>query len=70
MISRALATERLAELVVELSGAEKAPARDAIRDAMHRYGDAGDNLINVADALVNLRAHQGPTTSEGTHALR
>lgn len=60
MIPRALAAERLAELVVELSGVDEAPARAAIRDAMHRYGDAGDNLINVADALVNLRAGEAP----------
>ena len=53
--SRARAHDRLAELVVVLSGARHDDARDAIDHAIDRNGDAGDNLINVADAVTALR---------------
>lgn len=53
--SRADAHARLAELVVELSGAEADDARDAIDDALARNGDAGDQLLNIADAIITLR---------------
>lgn len=53
--SRARAHDRLAELVVVLSGARHHEARDAITEAIDRNGDAGDNLINVADAIMALR---------------
>lgn len=53
--SRADAHARLAELVVELSGAEADDARDAIDDALARNGDTGDQLLNIADAIITLR---------------
>ena len=54
--SRADAHARLAELVVELSGAEADDARDAIDDALARNGDTGDQLLNIADAIITLRS--------------
>ncbi len=56
--SRARAHERLAELIVVLAGAGPQTARLAIEAAIGRNGDAGDNLINVADAIVTLRSHE------------
>ncbi len=46
---------RPAELVVELSGAEVTEARVAIDDALARNGDTGDQLLNIADAIITLR---------------
>lgn len=53
--TRADAHERLAELVTRLSGVGPDTARWAIEDAVARNGDAGDNLLNVADAIISLR---------------
>lgn len=53
--SRALAHARLAELVVVLSGAEADDAREAIDHALARNGDTGDQLVNIADAIIALR---------------
>ena len=46
---------RLAELVVELSGVAPDAAQDAIDAALARNGDAGDQLLNIADAIITLR---------------
>ncbi|MEM7143374.1 MAG: hypothetical protein AAF548_20330 [Actinomycetota bacterium] len=61
--SRARAHDRLAELVVELSGAPIDDAKGAIDDALARNGDTGDQLLNIADAIITLR--NGP--AEITH---
>ena len=53
--SRADAHARLAELVVVLSGAPANDAQDAIDDALARNGDTGDQLLNIADAIITLR---------------
>jgi hypothetical protein len=53
--SRADAHDRLAELVVELCGVGSANARTALDDAFARNGDAGDQLLNIADAIISLR---------------
>lgn len=63
--SRARAHDRLAELVVVLSGARHDDARTAIDHAIDRNGDAGDNLINVADAVAALR-NRARTPTRGT----
>jgi len=63
--SRAKAHDRLAELVVELSGVEHANARDALTDALARNGDAGDQLLNIADAITTLRSGGAEVTSDG-----
>jgi len=52
---RPLPVDRLTELVICLSDAGSEVARDAVADAIERHGDWGDGLLNVADALVNLR---------------
>ena len=62
--SRAKAHDRLAELVVELSGVEHANARDAVADALARNGDAGDQLLNIADAITTLRSGAAELTSD------
>ena len=49
-------TDRLTELVTHLSGAPLPSARVAVNDATERNGVWGDNLLQVADALVTLRA--------------
>ncbi|MFT5204693.1 MAG: hypothetical protein ACI9C1_004104 [Candidatus Aldehydirespiratoraceae bacterium] len=46
---------RLAELVVELAGARTDDAQQAIDVALSRNGDTGDQLINIADAIISLR---------------
>ena len=53
--SRAHAHDRLAELVVELSGVRHESARLALDDALARNGDTGDQLLNIADAIITLR---------------
>lgn len=53
--SRALAHDRLADLVVELSGVDHANARNALDAALARNGDTGDQLLNIADAIITLR---------------
>lgn len=53
--SRADAHDRLAELVVELSGVEHSNARNALDEALARNGDSGDQLLNIADAIITLR---------------
>ena len=53
--SRALAHDRLAELVVELSGVRHNNARHAVDQALARNGDTGDQLLNIADAIIKLR---------------
>ena len=47
--------DRLTELVVHLSGAPGEAARGAIEEAVERNGPWGDNLLNIADALVAVR---------------
>lgn len=47
--------DRLAELVVHLSGAPGEAARGAVQDAVDRNGGWGDHLLNVADALLAVR---------------
>ena len=54
-LERPLPVDRLTELVICLSEVEPDIARDAVADAIERHGDWGDGLLNVADALVNLR---------------
>ena len=46
----------MTELVVVLTGAGDTNARIALNEAIGRNGDAGDNLVNIADAVVSLRA--------------
>ncbi|MDW3220693.1 MAG: hypothetical protein R8F63_18970 [Acidimicrobiales bacterium] len=53
--SRAAAHARLAELVVSLSGATAPAAREAVDAALARNGDTGDQLLNIADAIITLR---------------
>jgi hypothetical protein len=53
--SRADAHNRLAELVVELSGVGPKNARNALDEALARNGDSGDQLLNIADAIMTLR---------------
>lgn len=53
--SRAVAHDRLTDLVVELCGVARPTARDALDDAVARNGDAGDQLLNIADAIISLR---------------
>ena len=53
--TRAHSHDRLAELVVGLAGARTTDARDAIDVALSRNGDAGDQLLNIADAIISLR---------------
>lgn len=48
--------DRLTELVVQLSGAPGEAARGAVESAVARNGRWGDNLLNVADALVAVRS--------------
>ncbi|MEQ8842988.1 MAG: hypothetical protein RIB98_18575 [Acidimicrobiales bacterium] len=62
--SRALVHDRLAELVVELSGARHANARVALEDALARNGDTGDQLLNIADAIITLRNGTAEVTTE------
>ena len=52
---RPLPVDRLTELVICLSEAGPDDAREAVVDAIERHGDWGDGLLNVAEALVNLR---------------
>ncbi len=47
--------DRLAELVVCLSGTDDESARRALDAAADRHGEWGDTLLNVADALVAIR---------------
>jgi len=54
--SSAHAHSRLAELVVELSGVRPKNARDALDQALARNGDSGDQLLNIADAIITLRS--------------
>lgn len=61
--SRADAHARLAELVVELSGASAPAAREAIHEALARNGDTGDQLLNIADAIITVR--NGPAEITG-----
>jgi hypothetical protein len=56
--SRAAAHDRLAELIDELSGSGRSHAQDALDDARTRHGNAGDQLLNVAEAIISLR--KGP----------
>ncbi len=58
-ISAPASLDRLTELVVHLSGAPGEAVRGAVVDAVERNGRWGDNLLNVADALVAVR---GDTT--------
>lgn len=62
--SRALAHDRLAELVVELSGFEHDDARSALEAALARNGDTGDQLLNIADAIITLRNGAAEITTD------
>lgn len=62
--SRAAAHDRLAELVVELSGVTRDEARGAIDAALARNGDTGDQLLNIADAIITLRTGTAEVTSD------
>jgi hypothetical protein len=53
--TRALAHDRLAELVVELTGVRHTSAHHALEAALARNGDTGDQLLNIADAIISLR---------------
>lgn len=55
--SRPVVHDRLAELVVCLSGADDESARHALDAAADRHGEWGDTLLNVADALVAIRGN-------------
>jgi hypothetical protein len=61
--SRALAHDRLAELVVELTGVRHATAQDALGQALARNGDTGDQLLNIADAIISLRSGRAEITT-------
>lgn len=63
--ARADAHHRLAELVVELSGVGPENARIALDEALARNGDAGDQLLNIADAIITLRSGTAEITSDG-----
>lgn len=65
LVSRADAHDRLAELVVELSGVEHANARNALDEALARNGDTGDQLLNIADAIITLRNGTAEITTDG-----
>ena len=59
--SRPVVHDRLAELVVCLSGTDDESARHALDDAAYRHGEWGDTLLNVADALVAIRGETDRT---------
>ena len=63
--SRATAHDRLAELIVELSGVEHANARVALEEALARNGDTGDQLLNIADAIITVRNGAAEVTTDG-----
>jgi hypothetical protein len=63
--SRADAHDRLAELVVELSGVAHANARTALDQALARNGDTGDQLLNIADAIITVRSGTAAVTADG-----
>ncbi len=63
--SRAVAHDRLAELVGKLSGAHHENARVALDEALARNGDTGDQLLNIADAIITLRNGAAEITSDG-----
>lgn len=65
LATRALVHDRLAELVVELSGVEPDDARDAIDAALERNGEEGDQLRNVAEAIISLRQEPAELTLPG-----
>jgi hypothetical protein len=50
------AHDRHAELVVELSGVGAAHAHHALHAARARNGDHGDQLLNIAEAIISLRS--------------
>lgn len=56
--STPIAVDRLTELVTHLSGAPGEAAREAVIDAVTRNGEWGDNLLNIADALVAVRGDE------------
>lgn len=56
---RPLREERLSELVAHLSGAPMDRSREAVSEAASRNSVWGDNLLNVADALVALGVSDG-----------
>ncbi len=62
LASRTLVQDRLAELVVELSGVKPDDARDAIDAALARNGEDGDRLLNVAEAIISLRREPAELT--------
>ncbi len=67
-VSGPRAHDRLVELVVILSGANSRVAGVALDDAIGRNGDSGDNLLNVADAIIRLRGYA--TRGKGMAAAR
>ena len=50
------AHDRHAELVVELCGVGTANAHVALDAALARNGGHGDQLLNIADAIISLRS--------------
>ena len=65
LASRTVVQDRLAELVVELSGVEPDDARDAIDTAIARNGEDGDRLLSVAEAIISLRHEPAELTISG-----
>lgn len=63
--SRAKVHDRLAELVGELSGAAHDSARLALDEALARNGDTGDQLLNIADAIITLRNGAAEVSRDG-----
>jgi hypothetical protein len=59
--------DRLAELVTHLSGAPGEAARGAIEEAVERNGPWGDNLLNIADALIAVRGDASDPVETLTH---
>lgn len=66
--TRAPTADRLAELVIELSGAGTEQARAAVAAAIADHGEEGDKLLAVAQALVVLRS-SSPIRPQGPPAL-
>lgn len=65
LASRTRVQDRLAELVVELSGVEPDDARHAIDESLARNGDHDDRLLNVAEAIISLRREPAELTLPG-----
>lgn len=57
------AHDRQAELVVELCGVGAAHAHHALDAARARNGEYGDQLLNIAEAIISLRSGTAEVSS-------